>query len=165
MEVQAHYGSLGKILEFNSKRRNVSLITKQFSPKYQLESYMRQFYFWYSKLNSKPILIPKILDSRKIAQPDFKYEFNIRIPYIRIKPGRLKMVESINSNFKHQKDLNYTIRYLSYLDPWSFYLSLLAPPKVQFFRFVIIRYIKWQQIHVSIINKQQVIIKSNESCL
>ena len=91
---------------------------------------MRWFYFWYPRLNSKPILIPKILDSEKIAQPDFKHEFNIRIPYIITEPGRLKMVESINSNFKHQKDLNYTIRYLSYLDPWSFYLSLLAPPKV-----------------------------------
>jgi len=73
-------------------------------------------------------LIPEILDSGKIAQPDFKHEFNIRILYIRIEPGRLKMVESISSNFKHQGDLDYTIRYLSYLGPGQFTLGLHALP-------------------------------------
>ena len=89
---------------------------------------MRWFYFWYSRLNSKPILISKILDNGKIAQPDFKYKFNIRIPYIRTESGRLKIVESISSNFKHQKDLNYIICHLSYLGLWSNQKGLLTPP-------------------------------------
>jgi len=64
---------------------------------------MRWFYFWYSRLNSKPILISKILDNGKIAQPDFKYKFNIRIPYIRTESGRLKTVESISIHFSSRE--------------------------------------------------------------
>jgi len=53
---------------------------------------MKYFYSWYSRLNSNLILISEILDSGKKAQPDFKHEFNIRIPYIKIEPGRLRTV-------------------------------------------------------------------------
>ncbi len=41
------------------------------------KGYMKWFYFWFPRLNSKPILIPEILDSGKITQPNFKLEFNI----------------------------------------------------------------------------------------